>query len=280
MKKIICGIEPEFFEIFVVELNGYGFEIISRDNDIVKFAVYAQDEEFEDITEMVQAVFEDIGKGQVLEIVDIKEEDWEEKWKENFKPIPVGKFLVIPEWEIYQANDYIPIKIKVAMAFGTGLHPTTQIMLKLIPEFVKPGDRVVDVGCGTGILAIAAAKIGAQVDAFDVDPVAVEECKTNSWENEVNVNCFVSDITPDLKEYDIILSNLQIDIFESYFDILADKFKKYWLLSGIFKESEKERILQMAERKNLEVVKIENQNEEGKNDHVWYGFVFKHQSVT
>lgn len=277
MKKIVCGIEPDFFEIFAVELNGYGFEILSRDNNQVKFAVYAQDQEFEDIKEMVQAVFNDIGKGQILEVVDIQEEDWEEKWKENFKPIPAGRFLIIPEWEIYQGDEYIPIKIKVAMAFGTGLHPTTQIMLRLIPDFVQPDSKVLDAGCGTGILAIAAAKLGADVDAFDIDPVAVEECKTNSWENEVKVNCFVSDITSDLKEYDIILSNLQIDIFEKSFDILAKKFKKYWLLSGIFKEAEKDRILQMAQKNNLEVIKVEQQSEEGREDYVWYGFVLRHR---
>lgn len=276
MKKIVCGIEPDFFEIFAVELNGYGFEILSRDNEGVKFAIYAQDEELEDIKEMVQAIFNDIGRGVILETLDIKEENWEEKWKENFKPVPVGKFLIIPEWEIYEGDEFIPIKIKVAMAFGTGLHPTTQIMLKLIPEFVDVGDKVLDVGCGTGILSIASAKLGAEVDALDIDPVAVEECKINSWENEVKLNCFVSDITDDLKEYDVILSNLQIDIFDRVFDILAKKFRKHWILSGIFKDVEKEKILQMAEKQNLKPIRIENQSDEGREEDVWYGFVFKH----
>lgn len=276
MKKIVCGIEPDFFEIFAVELNGYGFEILSRDNEGVKFAIYAQDEELEDIKEMVQAIFNDIGRGVILETLDIKEENWEEKWKENFKPVPVGKFLIIPEWEIYEGDEFIPIKIKVAMAFGTGLHPTTQMMLKLIPEFVDVGDKVLDVGCGTGILSIASAKLGAEVDALDIDPVAVEECKINSWENEVKLNCFVSDITDDLKEYDVILSNLQIDIFDRVFDILAKKFRKHWILSGIFKDVEKEKILQMAEKQNLKPIRIENQSDEGREEDVWYGFVFKH----
>lgn len=276
MKKIVCSIEPDFFEIFAVELNGYGFEIISRENEETKFAVYAQDEEFDDIREMVQAVFNDIGRGRILEVIDIQEEDWEEKWKENFKPIQIGKFIIIPEWEIYRGSEFIPIRIKVAMAFGTGLHPTTQMMLRFIPEFVEGGDKVLDAGCGTGILAIAAAKMGADVDALDVDPVAVQECKTNSWENEVKVNCFVSDITQDLKEYDVILSNLQMDVFNKTFDILAKRFRKFWLLSGIFGGLEKERILQMAEKNNLKPVKVYSQSEEGREDHVWYGFVFQH----
>ncbi|MEJ5172290.1 MAG: 50S ribosomal protein L11 methyltransferase [Hydrogenothermaceae bacterium] len=277
MKKFICQAPENLFEIFVVELNGYGFEILSRENQQVNFAVYAQDEEFEDIKQMIEAIFEDIGGGKIQKIEDIKEEDWEEKWKENFKPIQVGKFIIIPEWEIYEGEDFIPIKIKVAMAFGTGLHPTTRLLLKFIPDYITSEDIVLDVGTGTGILAIASKKVGAKsVDAFDIDPRAVEECKINAWENEVDINCFVSDINDNLPQYDILLSNLQMDIFKDKFDILAEKFKKYWLVSGIFREDEKEKILKMAEKNNLQVVKIDSMSEEGRDDHIWYGFVFRH----
>lgn len=277
MKKIICSIKPEFFELFLVELNGYGFEILSRQEKEIKFSIYAQDEEFTAIKEMIESIFSDIGDGEIVDIVDIKEENWEEKWKENFKPIKVGKFIIIPEWEVYEGKDLIPIKIKVAMAFGTGLHPTTQLVLRLIPEFVKEGDTVLDIGCGTGILSIAAAKIGAKVDAFDIDSRAVEECRINSWENEVEVNCFKSDIKEDDKIYDVVISNIQMDVFDKVFDIIAKKFKKFWILSGIFKDEEKEKILQMAQKNNLKAIRIEHQSEEGREDYVWYGFVFQHQ---
>ncbi|MEZ0323665.1 MAG: 50S ribosomal protein L11 methyltransferase [Hydrogenothermaceae bacterium] len=277
MKKLICQIPENLFEIFVVELNGYGFEILSRDNQNVDFAIYSQDNEFESIKQMIEEIFEDIGGGAIKKIEDIKEEDWEEKWKENFKPIHIGKFIIIPEWEIYEGKDFIPIKIKVAMAFGTGLHPTTRLLLKFIPDYITFEDTVLDVGTGTGILAIASKKVGAKsVDAFDIDPRAVEECKINAWENEVNVNCFVSDINNNIPQYDILLSNLQMDIFRNTFDILAKKFKKYWLISGIFKDEEKEKILKMAEKNNLQTVKIDSMSEEERDDYIWYGFVFKH----
>ncbi|MCX7760376.1 MAG: 50S ribosomal protein L11 methyltransferase [Hydrogenothermaceae bacterium] len=277
MKKFICQIPENLFEIFVVELNGYGFEILGRENQEVNFAIYGQDEEFEDIKQVIEAIFEDIGNGKIQRIEDIKEEDWEEKWKENFKPIQVGKFIIIPEWEIYEEKDFIPIKIKVSMAFGTGLHPTTRLLLKFIPDYITSEDTVLDVGTGTGILAIASKKVGAKsVDAFDIDPRAVEECKINAWENEVDINCFASDINDNLPKHDILLSNLQMDIFKDRFDILAKKFKKYWLVSGIFKEEEKEKILKMAEKNNLQLVKIDSMSEEGRDDYIWYGFVFKH----
>lgn len=275
MKKINCHIQPDYFEIFLVELNGYGLEVISRQEDKVNFAIYAQDEEFDSIKEMVEEIFEDIGKGEILSIEEIKEDNWEERWKENFKPIQVGKFIIIPEWEVYDKTDFIPIKIKVAMAFGTGLHPTTRMILKLIPDFITPGDKVVDVGCGTGILSIASAKLGAEVDAFDIDPQAVEECKINSWENEVKVRCFLSDIVESMPQYDVVISNLQMEIFERVFSILAQKFRKYWLLSGIFQDKEKERILELAREHNLELVKLEQMPEEGKEEYVWYGFAFR-----
>lgn len=275
MKRINCTIEPDYFEIFAVELNGYGFEITKRGEDRIEFTIYAQDEEFESIREMVEEIFADIGKGKVSSVEDISEEDWEEKWKESFKPIEIGKFIVVPEWEIYNGSDYIPIKIKVAMAFGTGLHPTTQMMLKLIPEFVESEDSVLDVGCGTGMLAIASAKMGAQVDALDIDPQAVEECKVNAWENEVSVRCFLGNIEEIDQEYDVLISNLQMEIFQRSFDTLSKKFRKYWLLSGIFQDVEREEILNLSREYNLKLVRIESMQEEGRDDHVWYGFVFK-----
>ncbi|WP_297889905.1 50S ribosomal protein L11 methyltransferase [Sulfurihydrogenibium sp.] len=276
MKKYICEIPTDLFEIFLVELNGYGVEIIKKDEKNTVYAVYAQDEESQTIKETIINIFEDLGSGKIILEEDIQEENWEEKWKENFKPIEVPPFVIIPEWEIYEGKELIPIKLKIAMAFGTGLHPSTQLMLSLIPKYISKNDRVVDIGCGTGILSIASAKMGAFVDAVDIEKEAVEECKINSWENQVNVNCFQGSVE-DVKDiYDVVLSNLQMEIFDKYFSQIKDKFKKYWLLSGIFKE-EKEKIIKMAQDNNLEIVEIVSKSEEGKPDDKWYGFAIKHK---
>ena len=276
MKKLIYSLPAPLFEIFAVELNGYGIEILNRDEREVIFALYAQEEELEGLKNAVQEIFEDLGSGTLILEEDIPEENWEEKWKENFKPIEIPPFVIIPEWEIYTGS-LIPIKLKIGMAFGTGLHPTTQIMLRLIPEFVKKGDTVLDIGTGSGILAIAAAKLGAKVVAVDIQDEAVRECKDNAWENEVQVECKKASADEIKGKYDIVLANLQIDIFRKYFDHISKLFNKYLLISGIYKEKEKQELLEMAEKNNLKKIKEITQSEQGRVGDLWYGFVFENK---
>ncbi len=276
MKKFVCEMPSDLFEIFLVELNGYGVEILNKDEKEVYFAIYSEDSTYEEIKSMINNIFKDLGAGKIVLEEDIKEENWEEVWKENFKPIEIPPFIILPEWEIYEGKDLIPIRLKIAMAFGTGLHPSTQIMLSLIPKYVSQGDKVIDVGCGTGILSIAAAKFGAEVDSIDIERETVEECKINAWENEVSINCWQGSIEDISKTYDVVLSNLQMEIFDKYFKDLKDKFKKYWLISGIFKD-EKEKIIKMCQNNNLDVIEVKSKPEIGKPDDLWYGFVIKHK---
>jgi len=276
MKKFVCEMPSDLFEIFLVELNGYGVEILNKDEKEVYFAIYSEDSTYEEIKSVINNIFKDLGAGKIVLEEDIKEENWEEVWKENFKPIEIPPFIILPEWEIYEGKDLIPIRLKIAMAFGTGLHPSTQIMLSLIPKYVSQRDKVIDVGCGTGILSIAAAKFGAEVDSIDIEREAVEECKINAWENEVSINCWQGSIENISKTYDVVLSNLQMEIFDKYFKDLKDKFKKYWLISGIFKD-EKEKIIKMCQNNNLDAIEVKSKPEIGKPDDLWYGFVIKHK---
>ncbi|MBT3241151.1 MAG: 50S ribosomal protein L11 methyltransferase [Chloroflexi bacterium] len=99
----------------------------------------------------------------------IQDKNWMESWKKHFKPIRVGKkLLVLPAWIKNSDPERIPIKIDPGMAFGTGTHPTTQLSLLLLEEYLQPGDNIIDVGSGSGILSIAALKLGAKT-AFGVD---------------------------------------------------------------------------------------------------------------
>lgn len=123
-----------------------------------------------------------------LEINEIQEESWEEVWKQIFKPIRVGRRLVIkPVWEDYQASSSdIVIQLEIGMAFGTGMHASTRLCLRALEEQVRPNQTVVDFGTGSGILAIAAAHLGAGlVIAFDSDELAVQAARRNVVLNEL-----------------------------------------------------------------------------------------------
>jgi ribosomal protein L11 methyltransferase len=130
----------------------------------------------------------------------LAEEDWANAWKASYRPLPIGRrFLVIPAWQVVEAPgtsaDTLPIILDPGMAFGTGLHPSTQLCLLALEEVGCSGQRVLDVGCGSGILSIAAARLGAAtVDAFDIDPIAVRAAEENAALNDlpVAIHTFVS----------------------------------------------------------------------------------------
>lgn len=119
---------------------------------------------------------------------DAADEDWSEIWKQYYKPFRVGTHLVVkPAWEAYEPQpDDLVIEMNPGMAFGTGTHETTNMCLQLLEKHLQPGMRVMDVGTGSGILAIAAAMLGSQnVLAIDIDPAAVKVAKENICDNHV-----------------------------------------------------------------------------------------------
>ncbi len=150
----------------------------------------------------------------------MKEEDWANSWKKYFKPIRISqKLVVVPSWETYesQPNDVI-LEMDPGMAFGTGTHETTRLCATLIEDYLKTGDKVLDVGTGSGILAIAASKLGASaVNAYDIDPVAVRVAQENCEANKCsNIHCGISDLLAGVKKledgYDFVCANIVADI--------------------------------------------------------------------
>jgi len=147
----------------------------------------------------------------------VREEEWATAWKAYFKPVRVGRhFLVKPTWEKAELlpGDVL-LELDPGMAFGTGTHPTTTLCLEALEKTVRPGSRVFDLGTGSGILAIAAAKLGAEVEAVDVDPVAVRVAQENVELNQVAARVRVArgDLGTVLQgQADVVVANIIADV--------------------------------------------------------------------
>lgn len=151
-----------------------------------------------------------------LSIEPRREEDWANAWKEHYRPIRVGRKVVVrPPWKDYEPEgDDIVVELDPGMAFGTGTHPSTRLCLLGLEDEIEPGDRVFDVGTGSGILAIAAAKLGAsQIDAVDIEPIAVRTTRENADRNGVGALIRVAEGSAGLDQpfagsYDLVLANI------------------------------------------------------------------------
>ena len=143
---------------------------------------------------------------------------WKDKWKEYFKPAKVGKTIVVkPTWEEYEAKPGEKVlEIDPGMAFGTGTHETTSLCIKMMEDYMKPGDKVLDVGCGSGILSIAGALLGAEkVLGIEIDPEAVEIASENIALNHVEdiASARYGDLTKGVDfKADIVVANLMADL--------------------------------------------------------------------
>ena len=155
-----------------------------------------------------------------IDISGVNEDDWANSWRAYYKPIKIGeKIVIVPAWEKYDAKEgEIIVKMDPGMAFGTGSHETTRLVIGLLEKYTKGGERVLDVGCGSGILAICARKLGAGIcRAYDIDPVAVKVARENIKDSgETNITCDQSDLLRqvDISDggYDIICANIVADI--------------------------------------------------------------------
>lgn len=177
-------------------------------------------------------------------IKNIKEEDWANNWKKYFKPFPVGEKIIIrPSWEeLPEQTDKIVLQIDPGHIFGTGTHETTQLCIELIENFVKPEDKVLDIGCGSGILSVASLLLGAiEADAVDIDANAVDIAYENSDRNEIpreRYHVVAGNILGDValqeryrgKTYDVVEANIVADVIIA----LSKKVPSYLKNGGVF----------------------------------------------
>ena len=214
-----------------------------------------------------------IGEFFKIETTTIQDSDWENSWKDYFDILNIGeKFVIVPTWREYEnEEDKYVINIDPGMAFGTGGHETTSLCIKNLEKYVKPHDNVIDVGCGSGILSIAASYLtNGSLKAVDLDKLAVdvsrENFALNNLENRIEVE-EASLLTKETKKYDVIVANILAHIIEL---MLEDAYKLledggYFITSGIIKDKKDELLEKMLER-GFKLVEETSDNE-------WYSFV-------
>ena len=205
----------------------------------------------------------------------VEGDDWLEIWRKHFRPLHIGASVVIvPEWIDYDKEDgEVIIKLDSNMAFGTGEHETTSMCLKLLQDYLKEGDVCIDVGCGSGILGIAAVKLGAKLAYLtDIDDIAVKSAKHNCLNNGVSAKAVVahSDLLNDAEiKGDIMLANITGEILCRLAPSIPKNLKNggTLILSGII-ESRLDMVLKAFTAQNL---KLEKKVKEGE----WFALSFK-----
>ncbi len=224
--KGVSILDPEdliFRREHTTDWDYFDESIIDTNNEVVVKGYYKKDEKFESYIEEIKNGVNNLpkfgldkGLGSVTTIM-VKEEDWENNWKKYYKPIKIGEKIVIkPIWEEYIKNPgEIIVELDPGMAFGTGTHETTRMCIKALERHVRANTTVFDIGTGSGILSIAAAKLGAvKTIGVDLDPVAVESAKQNvSYNNLNNIEIVHGDLMEVVSgKANIVIANIMADI--------------------------------------------------------------------
>ncbi|MEN3029177.1 MAG: 50S ribosomal protein L11 methyltransferase [Aquificaceae bacterium] len=236
-RKYVYKLPPEEFYLLLAE-HEKALEVLSEGESFVEFALYEPLEGLEPL--------------QVLKVEVLPPE-------KAFRPIRVKNLMVLPEW-------IKPVVVRQGVAFGTGLHATTRLCLYLLQDFMEKGWSLLDVGTGTGVLAMAGKRLGAErVVAIDLDPQAVEECRHNSRENCLQVECLQAKPGDISESFDLLLANLELEIFREELHHLERLFKRVAIFSGIYGKRELEHFLELLGRKPAKIKSLEG----------WYALVVR-----
>jgi ribosomal protein L11 methyltransferase len=245
-------------ENFLIERFNNGIE--EKDNTLILRSEESFDKLIDELKKYVKAL-EEIFNEKIDLDIKIEEKsniDWIENYKKSIKPIEIDEFYIHPSW--YENKEgKVNIVIDPALAFGSGHHETTRSCVKAINKYVKKGNTFLDVGCGSGILSIVAAKKGAIVDLCDTDPLAVKSAKENFELNNVKYNdIWVGSAGDTDKKYDVVVANIIADILIFIANDIKSKVNGYLILSGII-DKYKNKVLEKY--KEFELVEEIPENE-------------------
>jgi ribosomal protein L11 methyltransferase len=257
----------DFIADFVANISGDGLEI-GRNNIIVR-----SENDVAFIEDAVNSLVGTLGGTIDIEYkTEVKDNvDWIAKYQNSIEPIEAGKFYIYPSW--YEAKEgKINIKIDPALAFGSGHHATTFSCLDAIGTYVKGNERVLDVGCGSGILGLAARKLGAKVDLCDTDPISVDSCEQNfALNDEEYEELWEGSANQAQGEYDVVIANIIADVLKFIVHDLkrATKRDGILVLSGILDKKE-EAVLEVYS--DLELLERKQKDE-------WVTLVYKNITI-
>ena len=253
-------IEQQVAEIAHVDLIEQ--ELLDKPRDTVIIHLYLEPGASQvETLALIAARMEAAGIPYTVETEGVEQEDWQNGWRKYYHPMDIGKRLaIVPSWQEYD-TDRVKLILDPGLAFGTGGHETTSLCLEALDERVKGGERVLDIGTGSGILAIAALKLGAgSAEGVDIDPVAVRTAGENAALNGVadKLTVLVGDLSDKASgRYDIITANIVanaiISLAPAVPGLMAENAT--FIASGII-DSRKDEVIAGLEKAGLSVVEV------------------------
>ncbi|MDL2324154.1 50S ribosomal protein L11 methyltransferase [Ruminococcaceae bacterium OttesenSCG-928-A16] len=242
-------------------------ELVDKPRDVVKIHLYLSPEENPaEVLDLLHSRLFAAGIDASLATAGVQQEDWETAWKKYYHPIEVGRRLaVVPSWEDYPENGRVRLTLDPGMAFGTGTHETTFLCLELLDTLVQGGETVLDIGTGSGILAVAALLLGASTAlGIDIDPMCVRTATENAQRNHVQQNFLAEagDLAAKTSgQYHIITANIVADAIKKLAPDVTPLLAPggTFIASGIIQERADE-VVQALQAAGLVVKQVERKN--------------------
>lgn len=263
--------DQQEFETFLEENREY-WDYIDEDlqkqlQGLSRVKLYLEDTDKENLARLEALATE---KQLPITVAQMPDTDWEESWKDNYPPQPIGeRLIVLPYWLADQTEGRLPVILDPGLTFGTGAHPSTQMVMEEMEKAVKPGFRCLDLGSGSGILSLTALRLGAEsAVGMDIDPKAEDIARENAAYNGFSVPAFTAltgNVTEDRalmqqlasQEYDLVLVNIVADVIISLAPVLPHFLRKDSLLicSGIL-DTRLADVVSALERSGISVTKV------------------------
>jgi ribosomal protein L11 methyltransferase len=272
--EVVVRLDESLHELLIAELADLDFEVFEEEGPVLK--AYLPASRWDQVKrEQIEGWLQRFGVTPVIEENEHEPENWNARWEETIRPISVGRFLIKPTWCEIPAGEEnkILLEIDPKMSFGTGYHESTRLALRLMPEAVRAGDYALDAGTGTGVLIVAALRLGASGGiAFDTDEWAqdnaVENFVLNGVDSRVSFREGSMDVVPE-EGFDVILANINRNILLEMMTDFATKLVPggRLLLAGLL-NTDRDIMVRRAVAHNFHLQREESEGE-------WWSAIFE-----